>query len=294
MGLEGKITNLWDVLTKMSSRRKLRQLLKNVVFPKTGSPLIMGTAINYAEPALAPFVTSLRRSGYAGKVVFFIQNLSDDTKRFLHFNGVETVDIPPKYNLYHIQNSRWFHYLDYLEGLIASHDNLPSHVLFTDVRDVYFQDDPFRDEVGYLEFFLEHETPKLGECKYNSSWIKLCYGDLVLEQMSHNIISCSGTTIGSTAGAIEYLLEMEKLLNSIPRQAKKKALDQGPHNYLVRSHRLHGALVAENAGRVFTIGYTPDSDIYISDEGVILSSSGYRSPIVHQFDRHTKVLRAIR
>lgn len=293
MGLEEKITNLWQTLTRASSRKRLARLLKNVVFPKTGSPLIMGTAINYDERALTPFVTSLRRSGYAGRVVFFVQNLSDGTKQFLYSNGIETVEIPCKYKLYHVQNSRWFHYLDYLEGLIASDANLPSHVLFTDVRDVYFQDDPFQDEVGYLEFFLEHEIPKLGECKYNSSWIRLCYGEMVLREMSNNVISCSGTTIGSTSGAIEYLLEMEQLLNSIPRQAKKKALDQGPHNYLVHSHRLRGALLAENAGRVFTIGYTPDADIHVSSGGVILSSSGHRSPIVHQFDRHAKVLRAI-
>lgn len=287
---------MWQFLEKFTNRikrSKLRDLLEDLDPPPKAPPLVIGTAINYAEPALRPFVVSLRKSGYKGRILFFVRNLSEDTKSFLRTNAVEMIEIPDRYRNYHIQNSRWFHYLDYLQDIIVSRQNLPSQILFTDVRDVFFQANPFHEDVKYLELFLENETPCLGECHYNSLWIRMCYGEQVLAEMSSKTISCCGTVFGSTKGSIDYLLRMETLLKSMSSRAKRKALDQGPHNYLIHKKELPNTLVLENGGRVFTVGYTPESEILISNDHSVLTTSGYRSPVIHQFDRHPKILIAI-
>lgn len=285
--------NFLEKFRTVAKRSKLRKRLQETDFTSKGSPLIFGTAINYDEVALRPFVVSLRQSGYTGKVVFFIKNLSEGTHRFLSENSVEMVELPEVYGHYHIQNARWFHYLDYLQNVIISKKDIPSSVFFTDVRDVFFQGNPFQDDIGYLEFFQENKTPLLGECHYNSSWIRLCYGAGTLAGMSNSVISCCGTVLGSARGSIEYLLQMERLLNAMPRRAKRKALDQGPHNYLIHKQQLPHASIVGNGNRVFTIGYTPESEILISADHQVLTAGGHLCPIIHQFDRHPKVLDAI-
>ena len=284
---------LLEKIRTSAKRSNLRKRLQEVEFPSVGSPIVFGTAINYDESALRPFVLSLRRSGYTGRVVFLIKNLSEKTQEFLSANSIEMVELPGGYSSYHIQNARWFHYLDYIQNLIMAGGELPSHLFFTDVRDVFFQGNPLEGDIAYLEFFQENSAPLLGDCRYNSSWIRLCYGGRTLIEMRDSVISCCGTVLGSAKGSVEYLLRIESLLVAMPHRAKKRALDQGPHNYLLHTHQIPDVSVVENGKRVFTIGYTPESEILIGDSHQVLTKWGQKCPIVHQFDRHPKVLAAI-
>src|SRR6516225_5236962 len=51
--------------------------------------LILGQAYNYNFEQLAPFVLSLRRTGYTGEVVLFVNKVDDDTQKRLREHGVE-------------------------------------------------------------------------------------------------------------------------------------------------------------------------------------------------------------
>jgi hypothetical protein len=63
-------------------------------------------------------------------------------------------------------------------------------------------------------------------------------------------------------------------------------IDQGIHNYLLRTGRLDGVAFDENAKRVWSLHYVPGTDIFVTPQRRIADANGHVSPVVHQYDRH--------
>ena len=78
------------------------------------------------------------------------------------------------------------------------------NILLCDSRDIYFQSNPFEyDYKGPINFFLEDY--KIKDCPYNSNWLIKTYGKVAFDDISENIILCSGTVLGSNSKILEYL-----------------------------------------------------------------------------------------
>ena len=252
----------------------------------TGPPVVLGLAMNYRAEQLAPFVLSLRRSGYNGKIAFLCANLSDDTQAFLRSQSVEIIPIPPGlYPPYHVQNARWFIYLEYLMRLLLA-EALPVSVFLTDVRDVVFQADPFATPHGELDVFLENAEPVLGGCPFNSRWMRTCFGDHVLEEMAAQTIACSGTIQASGRGALRLALEMWDMMMAFTDVAACDVSDQAAYNVVVHRGLVDGLRIHANGGRVLTLHHVGHDRMQIDQNGVIYGPGGVASPILHQYDRH--------
>lgn len=248
--------------------------------------LVLGLVANYSAEQLAPFVMSLRASGYSGQVVFLTSNLSDDTHAFLKDAGVETLSFEPaRHAPYHIQNARWFFYLDYLmERLRAG--ALPRQIMFTDVRDVVFQDDPFRGREGGLEIFYENDQPRLGQCAVNAKWLRTCFGEHVAQELAGFNISCSGTVIGDGPSALHYLIQMWNVLALLSDAAAASIADQAVHNFVVHRGLVEGVRHRRNGDHIYTLHYVGQQAVLIDGSGAVCAPDGGASPIVHQYDRH--------
>src|SRR5580658_9322030 len=135
--------------------------------------LVVGAVRGYNFEQLRPFVLSLKRTSFRGDLVLLWNTLSSDTLDTLKQHGVKLVHFPyrgsgtvnswgrfwpmlrpllrcPVGNGFRhavykkILNLAFVRYLFALE-FIESQQKKYRSILLTDVRDVIFQDDPFRD-----------------------------------------------------------------------------------------------------------------------------------------------------
>ena len=87
-----------------------------------------------------------------------------------------------------------------------------------DVRDTFFQRDPFQfikeDKEHDFHAFKERMTIK--DCGWNSGWVKDCFGRDMLNKIGHNTITCSGVSGGTISGALSYMKMMNDIIVSSP------------------------------------------------------------------------------
>lgn len=257
-------------------------------------PIIIGTAVGSAKDVLEPFVNSLKPFMNDLDVLLFSSNLSAETELYLSENRINTYFFDPQlYPGIHIQNSRWLIYLDYLLDRLWNRD-LPEAVFFTDVYDVIFQRNPFEIQSKRVEYFEEDERVLLGNQHHNQMWIKSIFGDEILNELATKRISCSGTVMAQPTGAIEYLLKMRELTLGLAPDVAAIALDQGPHNFIVHRNMIRDAVLVKNGGRVLTLGIVHDSRVHLTTGNLIANYECNISPVVHQYNRHPKLIESVR
>jgi hypothetical protein len=131
-----------------------------------------------------------------------------------------------------------------------------------DVRDTYFQDDPFQyinPDQSNLHVFQGVQDKSIRDCGWNSGWIKDCFGDNMVSQIGNQNIICSGVTGGSMDMIAEYIQYMSEIIggsilrsplrtsldkHNVPTKGiafpgcERNGVDQGVHNVLVHNHVL--------------------------------------------------------
>jgi len=156
-----------------------------------------------------------------------------------------------------------------------------------DVRDVVFQNDPFRHPFDTdLEVFLEAPHLMIGAEPFNTRWINDLYGPDALRSLESMVISCSGTTMGTRAGIRRYLTQMigQVMAHDWPLGSH----DQGIDNYLLRQGRLDPVTIyANGAGPVLTMSL--GTSVSQDAAGRLLNTDGTAPAAVHQYDRHPEL-----
>lgn len=276
--------------------------------------IIIGAAINYNHNDLNNFVTTLRKY-YLGKILFFVSNNIDkNTISFFDKYKVSYFKLAEASNT--IFKTRYKIYLKYLKK------NKFSRIMISDTRDVIFQKNPFTNKkFSSLCFFSEDKS--IGECTFNSSWIKNLYGKKKFNKFKHKKILCSGTTIGKYKNIINYLnkinreieitnntkiakqLKINKSLKILIGKISKFILgkriysclnhkifkgytyvgtDQGNHNYLIYSKKIKNFKIYSNKdGYVCTLGNANVRNFKVDNR--LYNSLGLKFSVVHQYDR---------
>lgn len=177
--------------------------------------------------------------------------------------------------------SRYYYYWKLIRN--SQYDN----ILITDVRDVIFQKDPFDYEYkDGLNVAIESDRFRLIDENINRRWIKILYGEKVLQEIGYNLISCSGTTLGNKQSILFYLRNM------IIEQAYKNYLvagrqnfDQGTHNYILRSEVIkyfNELKIGESP--IITMLHLKENDFIINQNGHLINKDGSLINIIHQYD----------
>lgn len=252
--------------------------------------LIVGMVYSYQLDRIAPFFKSLNQSACDASCLLFINNLSRSTISGLRDLGVQLLDMDPSaFRPQHVNNARWLSFYNYFSEPQRA-VNLPDAILFTDVRDVAFQADPFNDYSEGINCYLE--TKKISDCYINRQWILDCYGEDVLERLGHHTITCSGTTIVTKDYILPYLKAMRDGLDNLSNHTKKLVSDQAVHNYLVREGKLDKTVIHANGDHVLTIGTAGSVDYRVLPDA-ICNNDGVACPIIHQYDRNPEAVKAI-
>jgi hypothetical protein len=243
--------------------------------------LIMGAAYGYTTELLEPFVKSLRRH-YNGDCVLITHPLSPKELEFYAKNNIITFELEtPISNPKDIQVARYSIYRD----IFDTHFDDVEHILICDIRDVMFQDNPFKFPLtSDVEFFLEPALFK--NCTANAPWIRGIYGDIGLEVVLDEYVICSGTTMGTRKGIVNYLDEMIKEIDRIRATGRLlyQGEDQPIHNHLVYGDTFPDCVMHHNGqGAITTIHH--QQQLTFDRKGRLLNEDGAPTPIIHQWDR---------
>jgi hypothetical protein len=243
--------------------------------------LVAGYARGYSADQIRPFLKSLRETGYDGKILLFVNDgAAEEAKKW-------NVDIRPitKPRI-KVHSARFICLEEELQKIDCE------GVFLSDTRDVIFQKNPseYLPSQG-LFAYEEDQSMSLGTCPYNSLWIKLGYGEEVLEQLKTYPISCVGTTCGDRDSILVYLKKLRKEIEKIQPKTSHPQ-DQAAHNYIIRKDIICELKVWKatrifhnEEGEVYTVGYISRGSVKIKDNKII-NQSGIVPTVIHQWDRH--------
>jgi hypothetical protein len=190
-------------------------------------------------------------------------------------------------------HSNWLHpalsrYLVY-HDFLSSNAHLYNSVLISDVRDVYFQRDPFVDLDKEFVTFLEIKDSTCGG-RINRRWINSTYGQKMAASMNDERVICSGISMGSYSRMIKYLSHMS---NEVARRGCIPYADQGIHNVLIRKKAFSASLLANADGLVLTAAGEKSVEDFRIAEDIVVTRNDSPFALVHQYDRHAQLTNAI-
>jgi hypothetical protein len=279
--------------------------------------LVLGLSQSCPPESLAIYAMSLRESSPWSDVVLLVNypislrilEIAQRTDIVLLEYKLGTLK-PAFINNYHAASLRWILYHRYLSerGIGSLYDK----VLFTDVRDVAFQADPFpwlpsNTSIAFQEGALVGIP--IAECGWNSGWIKDCFGEKLKSAIQDFSIICSGVFLTSMPTALTYvriataiLLGQSELTNRFPA-CERNGVDQGIHNVIIHLGLLEGVVIKTDGNfpivnvqtnELFNAPNIPLSAMVLAVSTTdattaITTTKNVPVTIVHQYDRIASV-----
>ena len=248
--------------------------------------LIIGGFTNYGINQLKPWVLSAKEVAGNNEVVLVTGNTTDETVDWLRDQGVVVVPMLQVQNV-PIHVLRFLSIYDYLHKYWQEYD----YVVTTDVKDVYFQCDPFEDLQGH-KLVVASEGLKYKDESWGNENLMQSYGPYVYEQFKDNQIY----NVGTFGGTSEYVKDMvfNIFTNAINRPIP--ICDQAVFNVLVNTQPLKDVVqpTVNWACEMGTVvdpskidGFRPNllcEEPKINDDGSVYYQERL-FPIVHQYDR---------
>ncbi len=255
--------------------------------------LIIGGFTNYGINELKPWVLSAKEVAGDNDVVLLAGNTTEETVKWLENQGVIVLPMAQSKNV-PIHVLRFIAIYEYLRHNWAKY----RFVVTTDVKDVYFQFDPF----DYLEksmfpgsttkLIIASEGLKYKDEPWGDDNLKQAYGQYIYDQFKNNTIY----NVGTFGGISEYVKDMvfNIFTNAVNRPIP--ICDQAVFNVLVNTQPFKDICYATDdwaceAGTVADPSkieqFRPNLLCYepIFDNGIVKTFNQYIFPIVHQYDR---------
>lgn len=285
--------------------------------------LILGFAEGYRTPQVEIFVRSLRATRFDGDVVLFVDHRAPrDYTDYLAAHDIRAVRTewrrqafaslrplvalerqltrrrftPEQFAadgwIQHATMARYECYRRFLADAGREH----RWVLFTDVRDVVFQDDPFRFDPGREICLFEEPGQPLAASGSTAKWIRRSYGATALTTIAERPVLCAGVMLGTRAG----MLALIRSLTDVMARAEcfwalRFGLDQAALNLLVHADidgfasRHDVGLFRHGTGVIAHLAMAEPRVMREPETGLIIDRSGRPIPTIHQYDRHAEL-----
>ena len=248
--------------------------------------LIIGGFTNYGIDQLKPWVISAKEVAGDNDVVLVYGNATDETLDWLVEQNVVIVPMLQSQNI-PIHVLRFLSIYEYLDKHWQHYD----YVVTTDVKDVYFQADPFKFLVD-RKLVVASEGLKYKDEPWGNENLFQAYGPYVYEKFKDNEIF----NVGTFGGKSEYVKEMvfHIFTNGINRPIP--ICDQAVFNVLLNTQPFKdiatktiqwaaelGTIMDPSKIEHFKPNLLCDEPIW--EDGKLKYSDGLVFPIVHQYDR---------
>ena len=248
--------------------------------------LIIGGFTNYGINQLKPWVISAKEVAGDNDVVLVYGNATDETLDWLVEQNVVIVPMLQSQNI-PIHVLRFLSIYEYLDKHWQHYD----YVVTTDVKDVYFQADPFKFLVD-RKLVVASEGLKYKDEPWGNENLFQAYGPYVYEKFKDNEIF----NVGTFGGKSEYVKDMvfHIFTNGINRPIP--ICDQAVFNVLLNTQPFKdiatktiqwaaelGTIMDPSKIEHFKPNLLCDEPIW--EDGKLKYSDGLVFPIVHQYDR---------
>ena len=251
--------------------------------------LIIGGFTNYGISQLKPWVLSAKvHSGDDSDtdIVLVYGNASDETLNWLESQGVIIVPMLEVQNV-PIHVLRFLSIYDYLHKNWQKYE----YVITTDVKDVYFQTDPFKFLVN-RKLIVASEGLKYKDESWGNENLYQAYGQYVYEEFKNSEIF----NVGTFGGQSEYVKDMvfHIFTNGINRPIP--ICDQAVFNVLLNTQPFKD-IATKTIQWAAELGTIMDPSKIASfrpnllfaepvwEDGLLKDVTGHIFPIVHQYDR---------
>lgn len=253
------------------------------------------TGVFGKEKKFKKFIRSLRSTGCKAKVVVVSNvSLKQDYQDMYKKCNVDffVMKSPPETMSMYPHSLRYVGYQQYFNQLKNQTFN---RVLHADSFDVFFQKDPFTDDIRNDRLYFTMEDILIQNSSWNSGWLTRAYNESTAISLANYPVSCSGTLIGGYSQFLKYL---KVLLNHPPFWANgRHSLDQAYHNYLLHTSAFKKAGIKEEFmgcnSPIITMHYCGRIKQVVKN-GRIYTPNGKIIPsIVHQYPLYQSMSDAI-
>ena len=253
--------------------------------------LIIGGCTNYGINQLKPWVLSVNETMPDADKVMCVGNASAETRQWLIDNNFKIIDMPKLKVPVHVL--RFLSIYEYLKEHWQEYD----YVVTTDVKDVYFQTDPFtmlERKIKY-KLFAGSEGMLYKDEPWGNDNLMQAYGPYIHEIYKNNKIY----NVGTIGGSSEYVKDLvfNIFTNAIHRPIP--ICDQAVYNVLIQTQPYKDCtfFAEQSDGWACQAGTTVDpSKIaqfrpFLTEEepkfidGLVKTCDGDTFSIVHQYDR---------
>jgi hypothetical protein len=253
--------------------------------------LIIGGYTNYGINQLKPWVLSaLEVSTHNTDIVLVAGNTTTETVQWLKDQGVIVVPMISVPNI-PIHVLRFLSIYDFLNNHWQEYE----YVVTTDVKDVYFQANPFEDikqfcATGY-KLIIASEGLKYKDEPWGNENLYQTYGPYVYDKFKENEIF----NVGTFGGASEYVKDMVFNIFTNATNRPIPIVDQAVFNVLINTQPFK-KVVAKTIDWAAELGTTMDpSKIEHFRPNLLCEEPTFENglvkygnvpyPIVHQYDR---------
>lgn len=262
--------------------------------------VVIGAAMNYGVEQIKNFVLSFRKYNQDDDIIL-IYNLNEKARieDFAVKHNITLVDFGDYRNLsIHVVASRFIKYLD----LVKDNPNYKNYLL-ADVRDVFFQGNPFElvSNGEHLFAFTEDPAVTIEKEKYHINMITRVFGEEELKRFAGKKIICSGTILGTREKMVNWLTIFCQYLQQIqkanPAICHEMLLDQVIANHIFYFQDNGKATeVKDNGDIVGTIGHCITHPDHSGDMKFVYNTvflDGKKPSIIHQYDRSPELFNHI-
>lgn len=264
--------------------------IRNVVFT---------VATGYRADTIEPFLASLRVNGFSGDI-------------FVGVKSNQLVHLAPLARLYEVNlinvdlNRHWSEnragypvpllryslYIDWCKRL-SDHDR----ILTADIRDTYAQRNPFAAEFtqnfAAVNLFAEDDSETIVSERVNADWVSKCFGRSALQKYGHNPIICGGNMLGTATNICWVFAELFREATRKLLCAPTDITDQATLGYLFYSRWSKNETFRvwpRGVGPVNTLAIVPPDRLLVDETGRALNDDHKVSALVHQYDRHPRLM----
>ena len=259
--------------------------------------LIIGGIQNYGIDQIKPWVLSVNETMSDAHKVMCISNINQETTQWLVEQGFELVHMPQANIPVHVL--RFLTIYEYLQENWAKYN----YVITTDVKDVFFQNDPFKwlenNNIGRSEKKLvaPSEAMFYKDEPWNRDNLRQAYGDYFYEKLGFkNMLICCCGVIGGTS---EYVKDLVFNMFANGTNRPIPIVDQVVFNMLINTQPYKDATYSAPMSTGWTLQAGTMNDPNKVNEfkpnwlelpptfngSKFLTAGGNEFCIVHQYDR---------
>lgn len=252
-------------------------------------------------PALRPYAVSLVRSGFSGKKLIFVENVSEEVRSNLFLLGFVVMDCktPPWEGNDRLLPEYWsygYHRLGSIIPFLLAQSF--RYLIWTDVRDVVFQTNPstwLKGNLGDKRIAFAGLGHVSAGCPFNDNWIRhAAQDDAVWEEVRQQETLACGTFAGTYRSMLELIRDCYQGCISIPG-----TVDQGMFNKLVRTSPYKEITTVPRLEQAFSAQWWPGKTasqippilpgygepVFDESTGEVRTADGELFSIVHLYDR---------